>query len=225
MQLFIYGAGGAGAEILDIAKRIHAQRHRWESMAFVDDVREEPHYCGLPILRFAQMQAQAAGCECVIAQGEPVHRQTMFEKLLAAGVRPATLVDPRAIVSESARIEAGAVIWPGAFISNHTNIGRNAMVQVNTVIGHNITVGEHSVVSSCVAVGGGASIGALTFVGMGSAIKEKTRIGDQCIIGMNSSVFTPVDDGLIALGNPARAMRKNEDQRVFGGPAARAADK
>jgi acetyltransferase-like isoleucine patch superfamily enzyme len=50
---------------------------------------------------------------------------------------------------------------------------------------------------------------------MGALIKEKLRIGRASIIGMGSVVHSDVPEEVIALGNPARVVRRNEDKKVF----------
>ena len=41
-------------------------------------------------------------------------------------------------------------------------------------------------------------------------------IGKSSIIGMGSVLYNDVPDNVIALGNPARVVQKNEKQKVFG---------
>jgi acetyltransferase-like isoleucine patch superfamily enzyme len=48
-----------------------------------------------------------------------------------------------------------------------------------------------------------------------SAIRENLNIGDHSIIGMGSMVFRDIPEKVIAIGNPARVMRKNENNKVF----------
>jgi len=43
----------------------------------------------------------------------------------------------------------------------------------------------------------------------------EVKIGDSSIIGMGSVVYKDIPDEVIALGNPARVARKNEDKKVF----------
>ena len=50
---------------------------------------------------------------------------------------------------------------------------------------------------------------------MGVLIKEGTVIGKDAIVGMGSVVYNDIPDDVIAVGNPARPMRKNIDKKVF----------
>jgi len=83
------------------------------------------------------------------------------------------------------------------------------------IIGHDARVMANSVLSSQVNLGGGATVGDSTYIGMGALIKEGIKIGSNSIIGMGSVVYNDIPDGVIALGNPARVIRNNENQKVF----------
>jgi acetyltransferase-like isoleucine patch superfamily enzyme len=66
-----------------------------------------------------------------------------------------------------------------------------------------------------VNIGGSARIGKNSYIGMGALIKENVHIGENVIIGMGSVVYTDIPNDLIALGNPARPIRPNDDRKVF----------
>ena len=215
MDLFIYGSGSTGCELVDVAQKINKNQCRWRSIHFVDDIRVEREFYRTKIFRFNEMLAGDTEFECVIAQGEPAHRQSLYEKLTSHSIKLATIVDTSATISSTAKIGNGCIIGPHSFISSNSILQENVMLEIHTIIGHDITIGKHSVISSCSIIGGKTSIGDATFIGMNCTIKERLKIGKQCIIGMHSGVFSDIDDDLIALGNPARVVRKNEDNRVF----------
>jgi acetyltransferase-like isoleucine patch superfamily enzyme len=66
-----------------------------------------------------------------------------------------------------------------------------------------------------VNLGGNCQIGRNSYIGMGTLIKEGVRIGEDAIVGMGSVVYHDIPDQMIALGNPARPMRRNDDKKVF----------
>ena len=84
-----------------------------------------------------------------------------------------------------------------------------------SIIGHDVAIGENSVISSMVNMGGGCVVGHNTYIGMGALIKEGVTIGSNSIIGMGSVVYNDIPDEVIALGNPARVVRKNIEKKVF----------
>jgi acyl-[acyl-carrier-protein]--udp-n-acetylglucosamine o-acyltransferas (udp-n-acetylglucosamine acyltransferase) (2.3.1.129) len=46
-------------------------------------------------------------------------------------------------------------------------------------------------------------------------VKEELSIGSNTIIGMGAVVSREIGDNVIAVGDPARAVRRNEDGIVF----------
>lgn len=215
MKLFIYGSGGNGSEICDLAECINRHQPRWDTIDFIDDIRKERHWYGRTVYRFDELLAARDHCECVISLGEPVHRRTLYDKLRQHNIALATLVHPRAEIAASAFLGEGCIVETGSFISSNSLLEANVMVEVQTIIGHDIRIGQHCVISSCSVVGGNTNIGDDTFIGLNCAIKDHCTIGQRCIIGMGSTLFRDIEDDMIVMGNPARPIRRNEEQRVF----------
>jgi acetyltransferase-like isoleucine patch superfamily enzyme len=66
-----------------------------------------------------------------------------------------------------------------------------------------------------VNIGGFCQIDTGTYIGMNAQIKDGLRIGKDAIIGMGAVVHHNIESDVIALGNPARPMRRNTEKRVF----------
>lgn len=211
MKLGIYGAGGLGREVLVLAQQLN-QSSRWEEIFFIDDVTDENLVSGVPVHRFALLDHQCT--EVVIAIGEPAARQKLAEKVLAR-TSLTTLIHPSVFIPPGTHIGAGAIICDHAFISCDVDIGENTLIQPHASVGHDTRVGPHSVVSSNVTLAGHCLVGKRVFIGMNVAVKEKTTLGADVIVGMGSAVFSDIAEESVALGNPARVMRKNEQKKVF----------
>jgi sugar O-acyltransferase (sialic acid O-acetyltransferase NeuD family) len=217
MNLFIYCSGGFGKEVLDIARRLNQTRLFWDRIAFLDDTREESSFYGTDVFRCesAIERFGVAEMQAVIASGEPSIRKRLFQKLSALGIHLVSLVDNHAVISGTATIGAGAVIFPGCFVSSMATIGRNVAVIAGSTIGHDTVIGDNCMISGQVNLGGGCSIGSDSYLGMGTQIKERTQVGQATIVGMGSVVFADIPDKVIALGNPCRPMRPNINKKVF----------
>lgn len=215
--LFVYGAGGFGKEVMDIARRQNAVTAQWTQICFVDDVRPERTRYNASLFPFASAEVQSLmdSAAFVLALGEPAAREALGEKLRGAGARIACVVDPSTLIADSAVLGEGAVIAPFCSISSDARLGRHACVNTMAIVGHDVQVGDHSVISSMVNLGGGCVIGAGSYIGMGALIKEGVRIGSNVIVGMGSVVYADIPDDVIALGNPARVARPNTDRKVF----------
>lgn len=214
-SLLIYGAGGFGTEVLDVAVRQNNQQRRWKDILFVDDITSDQTRNGVEILRFEQLKDHFHEFEFVIALGEPDGRRILLEKLDHARATLGQVIDPSCQISPTAQIAEGVVITPFCSISSNVNIGRNVCINTMSIVGHGVTIEDSTVISSMVNLGGKSVIGANSYLGMGALIKEKISIGSNTIIGMGSVVYQDIQNEVIALGNPARVMRANSDKKVF----------
>lgn len=217
MDLLVYCSGGFGKEVIDMARRLNQVSARWERIGFLDDRRQEAFYYGAGVFRLESVRERCGAdrIESVIANGEPAIRRALFERLAAAAIPLTSLIDAAAVVSESAQIACGAVIFPGCYVSSSVQIGVNVAIVAGSTIGHDTVLADHAVISGQVNVGGACTIGSESFIGMGAQIKENTRIGMAAIVGMGSVVCADIPDEVIAMGNPCRPLRPNLNRRVF----------
>jgi sugar O-acyltransferase (sialic acid O-acetyltransferase NeuD family) len=218
MILCIYGAGGFGKEVFDIAVRINSENSEWDEILFLDDALHlgESVYLGrLFNIETVLSESDKNNIEVVVAIGEPAVRRKLYQKVKKLQFNFATLVDPSSIISPSAKLGEGVIVAPYCSVSSSVEIGDNVAINTHSIIGHDIVVGEHSVLSSFVNIGGACIVGKNSYLGMGALIKEGVDVGSDSIIGMGSVVFKDIPSGVIAMGNPARPLRRNEDGKIF----------
>ena len=122
-------------------------------------------------------------------------------------------MDYGAVVSETATIGAGAIIFPGCFVSSEAVIAKNAAIVAGALIGQGCVIGDNSVISGHVNIGGGCTVGTESYVGMGSRVKQGNKIGSGAIVEMGSVVMDDIPDEMIALGS-TRAGSRSSDSRV-----------
>jgi sugar O-acyltransferase (sialic acid O-acetyltransferase NeuD family) len=213
--LYVYGAGGFGKELMDVARRRNAADRTWSEICFVDDICPDAMRYGARVLRFDDVRECLDDAEFVIAVGEPAGREKLAQRLAQHGARLGRVVDTSTLVSNSARLGAGVVVTPLCSISSEAVLGNHVCVNTMSIVGHDIEIGDHTVVSSMVNIGGACKVGSGTYLGMGALIREGVRIGSNVIIGMGSVVYSDIPDDVIALGNPARVARPNTDRKVF----------
>lgn len=217
MVLGIYGGGGLGREVLELAKQINIKKHIWDEIVFIDDYYPKPTLNGIKVLPYSKIDNIYSTESLVIsiAIGEPFFRKQIYDIVIGKGYRLATLIHPSIYIPDSTEIQEGATINELSFISCNVKIGSNVYIQPQTLIGHDCIVKDHSVISPCASLAGGCHVGECVFVGMGATVREKVQIGSWSIVGMGSVVGNNLPDEVIALGNPARIFKKNEDKRVF----------
>jgi sugar O-acyltransferase (sialic acid O-acetyltransferase NeuD family) len=210
---YIYGAGGLGQETMDIlASCMNGGTVPPHVCSFLVDNSEGNTVNGYPVVSFVECDQHA---KVTIAVGEPELRSKLAEKCQAKGLKLSKLVSPNAYVSDSAVLDEGVVIAPFASVQASARIAKNVAVNTQAIVGHHVTVYEHAVISSQVNLGGASTVGAKSYVGMGALVRELLTIGESSIVGMGSVVHRNIPDGVIALGDPARVAKLNEDKRVF----------
>ena len=215
MRLAIYGCGGLGREIFDVALRRNALSELWQELVFVDDFQSPGECFGAKVIDFQGLIREKGHYECIVAVGEPSGREKLFDKLSESGLRVTSLIDTTAIISPTASIGAGSIVCEYATIHTGVRLGANTLIQPFCDIGHDIQVGEHTVLSPYCVPGGNVVIGKRVFVGLHCAIKESLVIGSDAIIAMGSAVFRDVPDGSTVVGNPARITKGNDQRKIF----------
>jgi sugar O-acyltransferase (sialic acid O-acetyltransferase NeuD family) len=213
MKLAIYGAGGLGREVLELATHINHLHPRWDGFCFIDDMQPARQLKGYEVVTLQSLNP--AEYEIVIAVGEPAARRVLADKARAAGFQLPVLVHPAAHVSSDVTLAEGCVVCCGVFISCDCRISRNVHLQPNASLGHDCLIGDDVVISSYANLAGHCRVGDATFIGMNAVIRENTTIGQQAIVSMGAAVFADIADGVIAMGNPARVIRTNDDKKVF----------
>lgn len=219
MVLGVYGAGGLGREVYELALDIQdgTGTSKWEQIVFIADYADKGDICGVPVITFEVFQEQFSkeNSEIVIAVGEPQARAKLRNKVESYGYSLATLVHPSARVSRWAKLGKGCVVTYGCYISFSGQLGDNALLQPSCGVGHDVIIEEDCVVSACVRIAGKTTVGKRTYIGMQTVIRENVAIGKDVIIGMGSSVHRDIEAGMVALGNPARPIQRSEGQGVF----------
>lgn len=215
MKLAIYGSGGSGCEVYDLAVRCNNAKKKWDEIVFIDDFKESNHEYLADIIRFEDLLQNKSDYEVVISVGEPVARKALYEKLKKDDVALATVIDPTAIISPSATIGEGTIIFEYALVHCNVKVGKNCLMQPFTAFGHRSVIGNHCVFSSRFCPGGDCTFGDCVYCGMQSIIKEKLTIGSNAVVSMGACVFQDVAENSVVIGNPARPSIKNISGKVF----------
>lgn len=215
-RLLIYGAGGLGREIYDLASRNNDAK--WSEILFLDDVcGERKKFYGTEVMTMGEVLSTYSidELEGIVAVGEPAIRERLYNKFLENGIRLATLIDRTAIVSRWAHIGAGSIISEFATVHTGVQIGENTLVQPFVCIGHDIQIGNHVVLSAYCAPGGNSKFDNRAFVGMQATIMQGLSVGEEAIVSMGAVVFRDVPPATTVVGNPARITKGNSEHKVF----------
>ena len=215
MVLAIYCAGGLGKEVLSLARYVNAQTGRWDSIFFVDDVTDDSEYDGVKIYRFKELAGSHWEIEFVIANGEPEARMMLSDKIEKSGYGLGTLIDPRAMILQGAKIGEGCIIYVGAIISADVVIGKNVHINADAIIGHDTVVGDGCNISARAFIGGHTKIEDNVHLAPCCLIKDRVTVRRNAIISLGAVVLRHVKDSAIMVGNPAECIGYNTGKTVF----------
>ena len=213
--LGIWGAGGLGREVLELAKIINGRDKRWDGFVFIVDGAAVSEVNGAKVIEYEDAKKKFDGLEVIIGIGEPAVREEKFNLLKNDGIATPSLIHPDVHVPDTVKIGEGTVIQYGCFISSDISIGDNVFVQPQCNIGHDDELADGCIISGFGNLGGYVSIGKYTYIGLSVAVKEHVNIGNYSIVGMGAIVYKDIPDEMIALGNPARPIAGNTDRIVF----------
>ncbi len=212
----IYGAGGNGREMLELAQLINQKEKRWSEIVFIDDMKTEPYVNGKRVYTYQNAKDRfKTALEIIMGTGEPETRRKLFEKVKADGMALPALVHPDVYIPESSRIGQGVVIQMGSFISCNVEIGDYVLIQPNVSVCHDDIIEEGCVISGFCNIAGAVRIGKYTYLGLSASVRQRISIGENSIVGMGAVVVGNVEDEMVVMGNPAKAVRRNKDRKVF----------
>lgn len=217
MVLGIYGTGGSGREIKELISKYNELNSRWEGVVFIDDTKAAGLFDNTLMLPFEQFKRtyDYKTSEIVIAVGEPFLRRMLHERIKNSGYSLASIISPKANVSETATIGHGVVVKDGTIVSSKACVDDNAWIQSHSIIGHDVHICSNVQVSANVFVGGRTIIEENVFIGAGALIREDTCVGAGSIVSMGAVVLKNVTKERVVMGNPAREIASNTVKQVF----------
>ena len=210
-KLVIFGASGHGKVVSDAARRAS-----WMVLGFGDDdaAKIGLKVCGCPVIAGSLSEtvrvARGSAADIVVAVGNNEARRRIHENLVAQGVPLATVIHPDAVISETASIGAGSVVFAGVIVNADARVGDNVILNTGAIIEHDNVIGDHAHISPGATLGGTVSVGEETHVGIGATIKNNLSIGARSIVGAGAVVVANIPDDVVAYGCPARVKRSNE---------------
>lgn len=149
----------------------------------------------------------------IVALGDLARRRAVIDRIenAAGGCGAAdAVVHPSAALGSGVRLGVGAVVMAGCVVQRGVSIGAHAIVNTGAVVEHDCVVGDNTHVAPGSVLGGGVRVGPGTLVGIRAGVIPGVRIGDGCVVGAGASVIGDLEDGVTAVGVPARALSRQD---------------
>ena len=189
--LLIVGAGGHGKSVADAA----LESCLWDEIFFLDDSWPGKVSNGYWNIRgnTHQLDAWKSNCDsAVVAIGNNYLRMDLQSKLIAAGIKIATIIHPSARVSCFACLGAGCVVLANAVVNIDAKIGEAAIIGPSVVIDHDCCLGDGVHIATGANLGGGVVIGDYSRVGIGAAVCHYVTLGANLTVGAGAVVVCDI---------------------------------
>ncbi len=193
-SIFIYGAGGHGMVVADIALACG-----YEDITFIDD-GDNPHPS------FNDIQ-NGKHIPIALGVGDNQVRSKLFEKIQPSGFTIITLVHPTAVVSPTAHIGEGTVVMPNVVINAKASVGNGVILNTGCIIEHECRIKDFVHISPNAALAGNVHVDELTHIGLGTNVIQNITIGKNVLIGAGSVVIRHIPSDVTAVGNPTKIIK------------------
>jgi sugar O-acyltransferase (sialic acid O-acetyltransferase NeuD family) len=215
--MLVIGAGGHAIEILDVLEKGNENTN----LFFYDDFSTDNpklFFEKYPILRdrheiiklFEQDKKFGLGI------GSPLLRKKMALYFISLGGILTSIISTNSIIgNHNVILEAGLNIMHGVIITNNIKIGEGTLINANVCIHHGSSIGKYCEFSPGCHINGNVTIGDQSSIGTGAVIIPKINIGHNVIIGAGSVVTKNIPENSVAVGVPARIIKKLNPNDVY----------
>jgi acetyltransferase EpsM len=205
-ELDIIGTGDHARVILDTARALGVAVR---TLVEPDHAREVVDRVGLVPVQRGIDPEQAPGTRFIVAVGDNRTRLRLYQRMLAVGAQPMTLVHPTALTLDGAIIGTGSHICAGAVVGVGATVGDNVIVNTRASLDHDVMIADHAFVGPGAVLAGRVRVGEGAHVGIGSTIIEGRTIGDWSLVAAGAVVIGDVGAHTRVAGIPAREMRRH----------------
>ena len=202
-NLILIGGGGHCKSVIDVA----------ESAGYtILGILDRPEEVGKKVLAYEvigvddDIPQYVDKAEFVITVGfikDSSLRIKLYNKVIQAGGKLATLIASTAYVSQYAKIGQGTVVMHQAFVNAGAEIGENVIINTFANVEHDAYVGNQCHISTGVMVNGDCKVSDNCFIGSQSVLSNAISICPDVVVGAGSFVRKSILQTGIYSGNPA----------------------
>jgi sugar O-acyltransferase (sialic acid O-acetyltransferase NeuD family) len=172
---------------------------------------EVPIHHGEQGLETCLQGLSAAELGFVIAIGNPYGnvRLKLHALMLGRGLVPVSFADPTALICRSAFLGEGLQVMPAAIVNNDVRIGLQCIINTRALVEHDCVLEDGVEIGPGAVLCGRVHVGRYSWIGANATVRQRIRIGSNTIIGAGSVVVADIPSNSVAVGVPAKVIRRN----------------
>lgn len=206
-KLLIFPCNGNGLEAVGCLS------DEYEFIGFIDDeVKKQGAQVNGHSIFSRDIINKYPEAEILAVPGSPVtylQRRNIIESLGLPEDRFATIISPKASVSNFSKIGYNVLIMTGAVITSNVVIKNHVCILPNSVIHHDAEISDFCLIGSNVVIAGNVKIKANSYIGSGTNVINNVTIGERSMVGLGSNVIASVMPDSKVAGNPAKEIGKS----------------
>lgn len=148
----------------------------------------------------------------IVAIGNPYGhvRLSLHERMAAAGLAPASMVDESARLCATSHFGEGLQAMPQVIVNNNATIGRQCILNTRCLVEHDCVLDDGVELAPAATLCGRVHVGENSWIGAGATVRPRVRIGKNVIIGAGACVVSDIPDNVVAVGVPANPIEERK---------------
>jgi len=211
VKIVIWGAGGFGREVAWLIKEISRADTKYELVGFLDDniTLQGKYINGYPVLGGFHYLQENGNIAIAIALGDPYARLNLFQRLEKFDLEYPNLIHPGVLIGDDVSIGIGNIICAGAILTVNVKMGNFCQLNLKTTVGHDCILGDFTTSACSVDFAGYSATGTGVYLGNQSTLLPSTQVGAFSIVGAGAVVNHDIPAGVVAVGVPAKVIKRN----------------
>lgn len=174
-NIILVGFGGHAKSVADCIER----QNEYSIVGYTDFEKHDYKYKYLgndDVLKDYYAQGVQNAVVCIGYLGKGSLREKLYSLLKDIGYTLPIIMDPTAIISETAEIGEGTFIGKGAIVNASVNIGKMTIINTMALIEHECVISDYSHVAVAAVLCGQVNVGEASFIGANATVIQGRTI-------------------------------------------------
>ena len=209
-NLYIYGAGPAGLEILELIKIINSKTKGkfWNVKGFIDTNIKliNKKLKNIKVLDQSQIKKNYSDFAICSITNPKIKNKVL--KNLIKNFKLTNLIHPNIQIPEDIILGKGNVIFSNVHLSYNLKIKNNCFIGYGCDIGHDAKIGESCSIMPGTIINGNVKIEDNCFIGSSALLSVGVKIGKNCKIGSGTNIFNNIKSNINVFEIPRLMKQK-----------------